>query len=166
MGGQRVLAARRLLARTLDDTLPERDQVAVAHAVVAELGSPESLLELVTELASGAGDPEACAGLSYRHVLGFDKLLLVDSGPLHMPRAHVWHTGADGTGREDIHNHRSTLASHVVRGRLCTELYEELPETGPGRGSAPGSGRPGSRRRWPRGRPTGCWHRRVRRGCA
>ncbi|PWI09869.1 hypothetical protein DIZ27_15270 [Streptomyces sp. NWU339] len=132
MGGQRVPAARRLLARPLDGTLPEQDQVAAAHAVVAELGAPEVLLELVTELASGAGDPEACARLSYRHVLGFDKLLLVDAGPLHMLRAHVWHAGADGTGREDIHNHRSALASHVVRGRLCTELYEEMPETGPG----------------------------------
>ncbi|MEF9907386.1 hypothetical protein [Streptomyces sp. P9-A2] len=128
MGGRQVLAARRLLAESLDGALPERDQAAAAYSVVDELGSPDRLLELIAELACGEGDPEAAARLSYRHVLGFDKLLLVDAGPQHMLRAHVWHAGAGGTGREDIHNHRSALASHVVRGRLWTELYEEVPE--------------------------------------
>ncbi|MEU2595947.1 hypothetical protein ABZ669_01415 [Streptomyces hirsutus] len=128
MCGRQVLAARRLLAESLDGALPERDRVAAAYAVVEELGSPKRLLELVAELACGEGDPGAAAPLSYRHVLGFDKLLLVDAGPQHMLRAHVWHAGAGGTGREDIHNHRSVLASHVVRGRLWTELYEEVPE--------------------------------------
>src|SRR5690242_14947225 len=76
MGGRQVLEARRLLTGTLDGDLPEHDLVAAARSVVAELGSPERLLELVTDLASGEGDPEGCARLSYRHVLGFDKLLL------------------------------------------------------------------------------------------
>ncbi|MGY0070689.1 hypothetical protein ACWZEH_28720 [Streptomyces sp. QTS137] len=127
MGGRQVLAARRSLAASLGGTLPERDHVAAAYAVVDELGAPDRILELVAELACGEGDPEEAARLSYRHALGFDKLLLVDAGPQHMLRAHVWHAGAGGTGREDIHNHRSALASHVVRGRLWTELYEEVP---------------------------------------
>ncbi|MFJ7077297.1 hypothetical protein [Streptomyces sp. NPDC098781] len=124
MGGRQVLAARRLLAGSLDGELPEPDLVTAARAVVAELGAPDRLLELVNELASGAGDPEACARLSYRHVLGFDKLLLIDGGPRQMLRAHVWHPGAGAIGEDDIHNHRSPLASHVVRGRLAMELYE------------------------------------------
>ncbi|MFI1421214.1 hypothetical protein ACH4VX_25215 [Streptomyces sp. NPDC020731] len=124
MGGRRVPAARRLLARTLDGELPERDRVAAAGAVVAELGADDRLSELVTELAHGEGDLEGRARLSYRHVLGFDKLLLVDAGPRHMLRVHLWHAGAGGTGKEDIHNHRCALASHIVRGRLCMELYE------------------------------------------
>ncbi|MFG2511087.1 hypothetical protein [Streptomyces sp. NPDC048584] len=124
MGGRQVAAARRLLTRTLDGGLPEREQVSAAGAVVAELGSPERLSELVGELVRGEGDPEGCARLSYRHVLGFDKLLLIDAGPRHMLRVHLWHAGGGGTGREDIHNHRSALASHIVRGRLCMELYE------------------------------------------
>ena len=81
-------------------------------------------MELIDELASGEGDPEGCARLSYRHVLGFDKLLLIDGGPHQMLRAHVWHPGAGTIGKEDIHNHRSPLASYVVRGRLAMELYE------------------------------------------
>ncbi|WP_405625276.1 hypothetical protein [Streptomyces sp. NBC_01396] len=124
MGGRQVLAARRLLTGTLDGDLPEHELVAAARFVVAELGTPERLLELISELASGEGDPEGCARLSYRHVLGFDKLLLIDGGPRHMLRAHLWHPGAGAVGKEDIHNHRSPLASYVVRGRLAMELYD------------------------------------------
>ncbi|MEU9048820.1 hypothetical protein AB0D37_00180 [Streptomyces sp. NPDC048384] len=124
MGGRQVMAARRLLAESLDSELPEHERVAAARRVVAELGSPDRLLELIDELASGEGDPDGCARLSYRHVLGFDKLLLIDGGPRRMLRAHVWHPGAGAIGEEDIHNHRSPLASYVVRGRLAMELYE------------------------------------------
>ena len=130
MGGRQVLAARRLLTEALDGELPEREHVVTARSVVAELGAPDRLLELLLELASGEGDPGECAALSYRHVLGFDKLLLVDCGGRHMLRAHVWHAGGGGPGAEDIHNHRSTLASHVVRGRLAMELYEARGDGG------------------------------------
>ncbi|MFC8514483.1 hypothetical protein [Streptomyces sp. NPDC057257] len=124
MGGRQVLAARQLLTGRLDGAPPEYELVAAARSVVAELGSPDRLLELIAELASGEGDPEGCARLSYRHVLGFDKLLLIDDGPRHMLRAHLWHPGAGTIGKEDIHNHRSPLASYVVRGRLAMELYD------------------------------------------
>jgi hypothetical protein len=130
MGGRQILAARRLLAETLDGELSDHETVTTARAVIAELGSPERLLELVAELASGEGDPQGCARLSYRHVLGFDKLLLIDGGPRHMLRAHVWHPGAAAIGKEDIHNHRSPLASYVVRGRLAMELYEARGDGG------------------------------------
>ncbi|MEW2573306.1 hypothetical protein [Streptomyces sp. NPDC047070] len=123
MGGRQVLAARQLLTETLDGELPEHERMAAARTVVAELGSPDRLLELIAELASGEGDPHGCARLSYRHVLGFDKLLLIDDGPRHMLRAHLWHPGRGAIGKEDIHNHRSPLASSVVRGRLAMELY-------------------------------------------
>ena len=130
MGGRQILAARRLLTETLDGDLSDHDTVTAARAAVAELGSPDRLLELIAELASGEGDPGACAELSYRHVLGFDKLLLIDSGPRHMLRAHFWHPGAKAIGAEDIHNHRSPLASYVVRGRLTMELYEARDDGG------------------------------------
>ncbi|KAA0941484.1 MULTISPECIES: hypothetical protein [Streptomyces] len=130
MGGRQVVAARQLLADTLDGELPEHEQLAAARAVVAELGTPERLLELTAELASGEGDPHGCARLSYRHVLGFDKLLLIDDGPRHMLRAHLWHPGRGAIGKEDIHNHRSPLASSVVRGRLAMELYAPLDDGG------------------------------------
>ncbi|MEU3253586.1 hypothetical protein [Streptomyces sp. NPDC006997] len=124
MGGRHVQAARRLLTVELAAELPEHGLALAARDLVDRLGRPDRLLELVAELAAGEGEPEECARLSYRHVLGFDKLLLIDGGPRHMLRAHVWHPGRGGIGREDIHNHRSPLASCVVRGRLAMELYE------------------------------------------
>ena len=130
MGGRQILAARRLLTEALDGELSDHETLAAARAVVAELGSPDRLLELIAELASGEGDPKGCAGLSYRHVLGFDKLLLIDGGPRHMLRAHLWHPGAKAIGKEDIHNHRSPLASYVVRGRLSMELFEARDDGG------------------------------------
>jgi hypothetical protein len=130
MGGRQILAARRLLTEALDGELSDHETLAAARAVVAELGSPDRLLELIAELASGEGDPKGCAGLSYRHVLGFDKLLLIDGGPRHMLRAHLWHPGAKAIGKEDIHNHRSPLASYVVRGRLAMELFEARDDGG------------------------------------
>lgn len=130
MGGRQILAARRLLTEALDGELSDHETLAAARAVVAELGSADRLLELVAELASGEGDPKGCAGLSYRHVLGFDKLLLIDGGPRHMLRAHLWHPGAKAIGKEDIHNHRSPLASYVVRGRLVMELFEARGDGG------------------------------------
>lgn len=124
MGGRQVLAARKLLAGALDGELPEHELASAARRAVAELGADDRLLGLIGELASGEDDPEGRARLSYRHVLGFDKLLLIDGGPRRMLRAHVWHPGAGTIGKEDIHNHRSPLASYVVRGRLAMELYE------------------------------------------
>lgn len=149
---EQVHAARQLLADTLDaddggeggrpyghagsnsgsgtgtgtGTGSDPQHAAAARRVVAALGAPDRLPALVAGLAGGGGDPAGCARLSYRHVLGFDKLLLIDIASRHLLRAHIWHPGrGTGPGAEDIHNHRSTLASYVVRGRLATELYEE-----------------------------------------
>ncbi|MEV5613697.1 hypothetical protein [Streptomyces sp. NPDC052225] len=130
MGGRHVASVRRLLADTLDVAASEAALARAAHDVVAELGTPERLSGLLQDLVAGGGDPAGCARLSYRHVLGFDKLLLIDGGPHHMLRAHVWHPGARTP--EDIHNHRSPLASHIVRGALRMELYAD--------GAAPGAG--------------------------
>nr|BBJ49864.1 hypothetical protein SAVMC3_24930 [Streptomyces avermitilis] len=62
MGGRQVLAARRRLAQALDGERPEHELVAAARTVVAELGSTERLLELISELACGEGDPRAAPG--------------------------------------------------------------------------------------------------------
>ncbi|MFE0101881.1 hypothetical protein [Streptomyces sp. NPDC059009] len=136
MGGRHVQRALRLLEGSLSDAaaLSEGHLMGAACSAVAELGSRERLVPLLRDLAAGAGDPAGCARLSYRHVLGFDKLLLVDGGPCRMLRAHIWHPGVRTESREDIHNHRSPLASHVVRGALGMELYETAPE-----GSIPAS---------------------------
>ncbi|MDQ0993725.1 hypothetical protein [Streptomyces sp. V3I7] len=140
MGGRQASAARELLTRTLHGGLSEREMVAAAWTVVTELGAPERLSELIADLASGVGAPEGCALLSYRHILGFDKLLLLDGSPQFMLRAHVWHPGVGAVGKEDVHNHRSPLGSYIVRGRLVMELYEAVHEDGNSEDGNSGSG--------------------------
>lgn len=131
MAERSVEEARRFLAASLHG-LAEPDLVRAARTAVARLGTPERLLDLVRELTSGAADPASRALLSYRHVLGFDKLLLIDGGPEHMLRAHVWRPDARAAGREDIHNHRSPLASYVALGSLGMELYETVERASEG----------------------------------
>ncbi|MEV0090858.1 hypothetical protein [Streptomyces sp. NPDC050738] len=104
--------------------LPPQD---IAREVLAELAQPDRLLPLLHELADGAGDVEQCARFSYRHVLGFDKLLLLPGKPHFMLRAHVWRA-PDGEVPEDIHNHRCAIASYVLLGGVRMELYEEAAE--------------------------------------
>ncbi|WP_156723741.1 hypothetical protein [Streptomyces apocyni] len=132
MAGRRFAEARRRLEQVLGDGPDERETVRAARAVVAELGAAGHLPGLLGELALGAGDPEGCARLSYRHVLGFHKLLLIDGSPRHMLRAHIWHPSPPRSflGLGDIHNHRSALASYVVRGALAMELYEVTADGG------------------------------------
>lgn len=112
-----------------------------AREVVAEVGRPDVLAELVEELAAGTADAAVCARGSFRHVLGFDKLVLVDAGSRRSLRVHVWHGTAGSGMREDVHNHRSALASCVVRGRLGMELYEVAPGGSPGHGGPDAGGR-------------------------
>ncbi|MFE7213533.1 hypothetical protein ACFY0A_29510 [Streptomyces sp. NPDC001698] len=130
MGTAHITAARRTLAEAVGRDMPEDRLLDAARAAVVELARPGRLVELVTELASGAGDPAACARHSYRHVLGFRKLLLIDGGHRHRLRAHLWQPGVESAALEDIHNHRSPLASCVVRGRLSMELYEPSRDGG------------------------------------
>lgn len=130
--GARALAVRRRVVEAVGEGLE------ATRRAVAEVGQPDALSELVGELAQGTAEAAVCARGSFRHVLGFDKLVLVDAGSRQSLRVHVWH-GAGGSGaREDVHNHRSALASCVVRGRLGMELYDvaEVP-------AAPGSAAPG-----------------------
>ncbi|SOD84169.1 hypothetical protein SAMN06272765_1545 [Streptomyces sp. Ag109_G2-15] len=129
--GDRLVTARRMMAEAVGGAAPEHQLMEAARGLVAELGAPDFLPELITELASGAGETAACASRSYGHVLGFQKLLLIDDGPGQKLRAHVWQPISDSAGREqDIHNHRSPIASCVVRGRLSMELYEPSADGG------------------------------------
>lgn len=65
---------------------------------------------------------EQVAARSYRHPLGFDKLILASAAPLGQLRLHVWWPDA-ARGREHVHNHRYPFSSVVVAGRLRTYLH-------------------------------------------
>jgi hypothetical protein len=64
------------------------------------------------------------AARSYRHALGFDKLILAPVPPLGQLRLHVWWPD-DERRREHVHNHRFAFSSVVVAGLLRTHLYQQ-----------------------------------------
>ncbi|MFG2092224.1 hypothetical protein [Streptomyces sp. NPDC048612] len=117
-----VEEARRLLVDGLGGG-PEPPSPESAREVIARLARPEALGPLVRRLSAGDLEFAECLRLSYRHALGFDKLLLLPGAPRFMLRVHFWH-GAAGAVSEDIHNHRCAIASAVVRGRVRMECYE------------------------------------------
>ncbi|GES29226.1 hypothetical protein AB0G60_24160 [Streptomyces angustmyceticus] len=117
-----VEEARRLLAERLGGG-PGPPSPESARAVTAQLAHPDTLGPLVRRLSAGDLDLAECTRLSYRHVLGFDKLVLLAGAPRFMLRIHFWH-GGTGAAPEDIHNHRCAIASAVVRGHVRMECYE------------------------------------------
>ncbi|MFE9142652.1 hypothetical protein [Streptomyces tubercidicus] len=117
-----VEEARRLLVDGLGAG-PEPPSPESARHAIAQLAQPGTLGPLVRRLAVGDLELAECVRLSYRHVLGFDKLVLLSGAPRFMLRVHFWH-GTAGAVSEDIHNHRCAIASAVVRGRVRMECYE------------------------------------------
>ncbi|MGW9043275.1 hypothetical protein ACWGQL_12055 [Streptomyces lydicus] len=121
-----VEEARRLLVDRLGGG-PGPPSPETAREVIAHLARPGTLGPLVRRLSAGELDLAECTRLSYRHVLGFDKLLLLPGAPWFMLRVHFWH-GAAGAAPEDIHNHRCAIASAVVRGGVRMECYERAAD--------------------------------------
>ncbi|MEU9118284.1 hypothetical protein AB0C96_00180 [Streptomyces sp. NPDC048506] len=116
-----VEEARWLLAERLGGG-PGPPSPEAAREAVARLAQPAALGPLVRRLSVGDRELAECTRLSYRHVLGFDKLVLLPDAPRFVLRVHFWRGGA-GPAPEDIHNHRCAIASAVVRGRVRMECY-------------------------------------------
>jgi hypothetical protein len=62
------------------------------------------------------------ADRSYRHALGFDKVILVSALPAGQLRLHVWWPETERIP-EHAHNHRFSFASCVVAGRMRNTVY-------------------------------------------
>ena len=62
--------------------------------------------------------------MSYRHVLGFDKVVLLSTPPLGRLRMHIWWPDSTYTPMEHPHNHRYCSHSVVVAGKLRTNMYQ------------------------------------------
>ncbi|MGW6268941.1 MULTISPECIES: hypothetical protein [unclassified Streptomyces] len=133
--GEHLTRAREILRARLGGHVPEARRLDVARATVAELADAATLRVMLTELATGTETTAACARRSYRDTLGCRwRLLLIDGGYSCTLRLHAWRA-AGPQERLDIHNHRSALASAVVRGELRSDLY--VPQ-GPGDGCVDG----------------------------
>jgi hypothetical protein len=65
----------------------------------------------------------AVAARSYRHALGFDKVILLSASPDWQLRLHIWWPAVSRT-REHAHNHRYQSYSAVVSGSLRTHVHQ------------------------------------------
>jgi hypothetical protein len=90
---------------------------------VAEMGRPDSVRAILSDIVEDDDQVVRSAGLSSSHPLGFDKLVL-HATARYQVRLHVWwpHLRAP---REDIHDHRFDFISSVVTGRLYVENYAQ-----------------------------------------
>lgn len=83
--------------------------------------------DLLEAIVADEGAVAEIADRSYRHVLGFDKIIIVSLRPLGQLRLHVWWPSS-GRPAEHPHNHRYNSHSVVLAGTLRKHAY------------APGSG--------------------------
>lgn len=87
--------------------------------------SPE-LPHLLSDIRDSPPWLEEVAGSSYRHVLGFTKLVLLSEYPAWQLRLHYWDSPSLTT--EDFHDHRFDFSSCVVHGSITNDLYRETDD--------------------------------------
>lgn len=88
---------------------------------------PEALFNKCLRAADANGFLHELAAGSYQHENGFTKLYLGScaQGRLKV-RAHYWPARA-GDSASNVHNHRFSFTSHVLRGHLNHTVYRETP---------------------------------------
>jgi hypothetical protein len=101
-------------------------EFAPAVAALDELARPERLTGLIDRVLDDPSQSTQCAPLSFFHVLGFEKFVLLTDQSDFMLRMHVWRPGADRP-LGDIHNHRSAVVSVVIHGSLEKQVFVRDP---------------------------------------
>jgi predicted metal-dependent enzyme (double-stranded beta helix superfamily) len=118
----------RILSKALGQPARSDNGLDGIFDILSRIAQPAHLIELISSIS---GDPDAitsCAARSFRHPLGFDKIMLVGQVPLFTLRVHVWRPS--NTLRVDhIHNHRFDFVTTVIRGGYDMELFQ-LDESG------------------------------------
>lgn len=120
-------------AEAVKDPLGAENRLAsLRHAISDSADSSTQLLldlaqrpvfkSLLNWLLKSDEDLAQIAELSYSHVLGFDKIVIMSHPPFGRLRLHVWWPG---TARivEHPHNHRYASHSALVLGKLRTNTY-------------------------------------------
>ena len=87
-------------------------------------GVAQLLDALIADVRQRPRTAQARAALSYRHALGFEKIVLLAGKPDFMLRAHIWRPSIDQRETsEHIHNHRFSFASRVLTGNLAMDIF-------------------------------------------
>lgn len=129
-----VLGAAALLGRqwplSSADARPADERQRGAVDFLRWVNRSATLLDLLREIHDSPSLCASAASRSYRHPLGFDKIVLLqDSEGLGQLRLHIWWP-EDRRHLEHVHNHRFDLASSVLVGSLTQYTYRVDPSGG------------------------------------
>lgn len=113
------LAAR--VSRALDAV---EGNVRAGEEFLGEISSRAELLTILEAVHSQPAWEQAVAARSYRHALGFDKVILVSLIPYGQLRLHIWWPDVPRQ-LEHVHNHRFSFSSAIVVGRLRNMIFSE-----------------------------------------
>jgi hypothetical protein len=94
-----------------------------AVAVVSRLAYSGRIIEFLCAIRDNPALVKHCAPMSYRHPLGFEKIVLMDAQPQFLLRMHAWRPGGE-PGVEHIHNHRFMMATAVLRGYYNLQVFQ------------------------------------------
>jgi hypothetical protein len=114
---------RRVLSKLLlENSAANYDSKAMLDAL-AIIAQPHLLAGLIDSVYTDSRAVASCASRSFRHPLGFDKIMLLNCLPLFSLRIHVW-PPSENFGAEHIHNHRFNFLSFAVRGGYTMETFQ------------------------------------------
>jgi hypothetical protein len=116
---------------SVHDTLKRAQLDKVSHSAAtlettSWLAEPSFLARLLRSLRDDRNAVAQCANQSYRHPLGFQKIMLLNGEPQFDLRLHVWWPDSD-PGVDHVHNHRFAFASTVVAGGYQMQLFHPDP---------------------------------------
>ncbi len=99
---------------------------SVLLGAVNEVGDPDQLQELLTELIADEARLRRCATRSYQHPNRFSKIVLLEGAdPVWRLRLHLWWPQRDVPERdpEHIHNHRWDFGTMLLRGSYLAQEF-------------------------------------------
>jgi hypothetical protein len=109
--------------RNRQDGIQDELEQSYALDALRRVAEPSAFEALLDQLIQDEDGLAQVAQMSYHHVLGFDKIVLMSALPSCRLRLHIWWPSGQ-RGVEHPHNHRYSSHSVVVAGRLRMHMYE------------------------------------------
>lgn len=118
-----MVDVRRVLSALLLEHSPTHYDAKAILDTLSAIAQPDALIKLMDSVHADSRTVESCASRSFRHPLGFDKIMLLNCLPLFSLRIHAWWP-TDTINAEHIHNHRFNFLSFAVRGGYAMETFQ------------------------------------------
>lgn len=124
-----MVDVRRVLSALLVEHSPADYDAKAILGTLSAIARPDALIKLIDSVHTDSRAVESCASRSFRHPLGFDKIMLLNCLPLFSLRIHVWWP-TETISHEHIHNHRFSFLSFAVRGGYAMETFQANDSNG------------------------------------